>query len=188
VSNRRFQIQLARGQQGLHLEPGLEDLAAVDALNDCALEDDVAGKVQLEGARGNSQQRGATAGLSIAKPRRMASGWPDISSSTSTPVPPVASRTSASAFSVRDPGRGPRHLGGNAPAVGIHLNGKDLSCAAGLGHSNREEADGAATGNGNGLRGDGPGQHGMHRVSQRVKQRSVIVGIVGESFQILVSG
>ena len=36
----------------------------------------------------------------MAKPRRMASGWPDISSSTSTPVPPVASRIFFSTFSV----------------------------------------------------------------------------------------
>src|ERR1700761_3759599 len=56
-----MQVQLARLEQGCHLVPRLVHLAAVDALDGCALEDDVVGEVERNWFRGNAEQGNSSA-------------------------------------------------------------------------------------------------------------------------------
>src|SRR2546430_3764557 len=59
IGDYRRQVEFAGPEQRLHLVPGLVHQAAIDALHDSALKDQVFGEVHLDGNRRNTEQRDA---------------------------------------------------------------------------------------------------------------------------------
>ena len=90
-------VETAGTQQIVHLVPGLEHAAAVDSQDLGALEDDVAGEVEGDGARGDAQESGGAA-LEFLKlfgqlPRRHhGAHWHDLRHLFQRPHPRVGPR------------------------------------------------------------------------------------------------
>ena len=68
------------------------------------------------------------------------------------------------------------HFNGQLAAMRIHFRGKDHGGAASARDVDSHQADRPGAGDDHILRGDFSGQHGVHRVSERIQNRGVVLG------------
>jgi len=73
-------------------------------------------------------------------------------------------------------------------AVFVDFDGEDGGCADGSRDCNREQADGAAAGDGHGFGGDFSGEDGVHGVAEGIEDGRVFLRDGGSSFQIFDRG
>src|SRR5713226_8539110 len=171
-----MKIEASALEQGGHLVPGLVHAPAVNALNGEAFENDVLGKVERDGFRGESEERDATAAADDVE------GCPDgvgMAGHFEDHVDAEASGFVGDDSTHVSFGRIERvvgvHLGCELAPVFVDFDREDGGCAYGSRYCNREQADGAAAGDGYSFRGDFPGQHRVHGVAQRIEDGSVLL-------------
>ena len=176
MSDHRLEVQLSGGQQRLHLKPRLEHLAAIDALHRGAFENNVAGKIKLEWARGDAEQRSAAAGAQQRETQPHGLGMTrHFEQNVDAGAPCGFENLFLHVIGRGIEGKVRAHLKSHAPAMRVYLRGEHARRSARFGHRNREQPNRATAGDGDGFRGNRPRQHRVHRVAQRVEQRSVVV-------------
>src|SRR5580704_1838856 len=176
VGNYRVQVELAGLEQGGHLVPGLVHAAAVDALDGEAFENDVFGEVERD--RLGSQAKKGDA----APAAHDVEGCSDRTGVTGHFEDSV---DAGSAGALHDDGvhvflRGIErevgfHLLCDVAAMLVDFDSEDLCCAHGASDGDREQADGAATGNGDRAASDFSGEHRVYGIAQRIKDGGVLL-------------
>ena len=169
-----MQFEFAALEQGRHLIPGLVHAPSVDALNRQAFENDVFGKIERDGFRGQAKQRNSSAAAHNVESRpnrvRMSGHFQHH----------IHAQPACLFFDNRPHifFRGVEHivslhlLRQLAPGL-IHFQRKHASRAYRPSHRNREQPNRAASGHRHGLCRDLSGKHGVDRVSQRIQNRGV---------------
>jgi len=124
----------------------------------------------------------------MSKARRMASGWPPFRGSRRRRGLPFFRRRWRARRLWRVEGVIGVHFCCQLAAVFVDFDGEDGGCADGSRDCNREQADGAAAGDGHGFGGDFSGEDGVHALPRGSRMDAYSCGMAGSSFQIFDSG
>src|SRR5580700_5116797 len=170
-----MQVQFAGFEQSGHLIPGLVHAASVDTLHRDAFENNVFGKVQRDGLGSETEQRNSSAAAHDVEGGANRLGMPrHFQNHVNAQAAGLLHHNSAGIFL-----RGIEHvvgfhLAGDFAPVLVHLDGEYCSRAHGSRHGDSEKADGPASRDGDGFRGDLSGEHGVNRIAQRIENRGVV--------------